>query len=70
MLSANVKLLLRRRNDLYIEHDILKVNGRYDGRIVVNGTELPLLMRCYNEGQGHLGEDMTVELIESSFFQR
>ena len=51
MLSANVKLLLRRRKDLYIEHDILKVKGRYGGRIVVNGTELPLLRRCYHEGQ-------------------
>ena len=31
----------------------------------MNGTELPLLMRCYHEGQGHLGENRTVELIES-----
>ena len=68
MLSANVKLLLRRRKDLYIEHDTLKMKGRYGGRIVVNGTELPLLMRCYHEGQGHLGEDRTVDLIESRFF--
>ena len=70
MLSANVKLLLRRRKDLYIEHDTLKMKGRYGGRIVVNGTELPLLMRCYHEGQGHLGEDRTVDLIESRFFSK
>ena len=68
MLSANVKLLLRRRKDIYIEHDILKVKGRYGGRIVVNGTELPSLMRYYHEGQGQLGEDRTVNFIESRFF--
>ena len=68
MLSADAKLLLRRLKDIYIEHDILKVKGKYGGRIVVNGTELPLLMICYHEGQRHLGEDRTVDLIESRFF--
>ena len=66
MLSAHVNVLLRRRKDLYIEHDILKVKGRYGVRIVVNGTELPLLMRCYQVK--HMGEDRTVDLIESRFF--
>ena len=68
MLSAHVKLLLRRRKDLCIEHDILKMKDRYGRRIVVNGTELPLLMRCYHEGQRHMGEDRTVDVIESRFF--
>ena len=68
MLYSNAKLLLRRWKDLYIEHDILNAIGKYGGRIVVNGTELPLLMRCYHEGQGHVGADRKVDLIESRLF--
>ena len=68
ILTANVRLLLRRQKNLYIEHDILKVKGGYGGCIVVNRTELPLLKRCYHEGQGHMGKDGTVDLIESKFF--
>ena len=38
------------------------------GRIVVNNNELPLLMKCYHEAQGHMGEDRTRDLTESRFF--
>ena len=36
-------------------------------RIVVSNNELPLLMKCYHEAQGHMGEDRTLDLIQSRF---
>ena len=38
------------------------------GRIVVSNNELPLLMKCYHEAQCHMGEDRTLDLIQSRFF--
>ena len=37
-------------------------------RIVVSNNELPLLMKCYHGAQGHMGEDCTLDLIQSRFF--
>ena len=37
------------------------------GRIVVSNNELPLLMKCYHEAQSHMGEDRTLDLIQSMF---
>ena len=68
LLETGVKAILRRRKDLYIDKDILKVKNMNGDRIVVNQDELPILMKCYHEGQGHLGEDRTINLIESRFF--
>ena len=66
-LLPRTRAILRRRKHLYVNGDILMLKNKDGtGRIVVN--ELPLLMKCYHEAQGHMGEDRTLALIQSRFF--
>ena len=63
------RAILRQRKQLYVNGDILMLNNKDGtGRIVVSNNELPLLMKCYHEAQGHMGEDHTLDLIQSRFF--
>ena len=68
-LSPRTRAILRRRNHLYVNGDILMLKNKDGtGRIVVSNNELPLLMKCYHEAQCHMGEDRTLDLIQSRFF--
>ncbi len=67
--TPEVKAILRRRKQLYIDQNVLKLKTNDDtGRIVVTKTELPKFMKCYHEAQGHMGEDRTLQIIESRFY--
>ena len=68
-LSPRTRAILRRRKHLYVNGDILMLKNKDGtGRIVVSNNELPLLMKCYHEAHGHMGEDRTLDLIQSRFF--
>ena len=60
----DLRALLRRRKDLHIEDEVLLLKRR----IVASVAFLPDLMKCYHEAQGHMGEDRTIEIIESRFY--
>ena len=68
-MKPETKSMLRRRKDLYVDNDMLMLRSSSgSGRIVVNKKELAALFKCYHEAQGHLGEDRTLQIIESRFF--
>lgn len=68
-LHPDVKSVLRRRKQLHVVDNVLMLRKTDEcNRIVVHRSELPTLMKCYHEAQGHLGEDRTVQIIESRFY--
>ena len=68
-LSLRTTAILRRRKHLYVNGDIpMLKNKDGTGRIVVSYNELPLLMKCYHEAPGHMGEDRNLDLIQSRVF--
>ena len=68
-LSPRTKAILRQRKQFNVNGDILMLKSKDGtGRIIISNNELHLLMKCCHEAQGNMGEDCTLDLIQSRSF--